>query len=101
MEINPTPMTTYGQPQQPQTKHEGNLSTAMAPIMAQPEQQWPAPDQTMEDQGSENQDDSEDDMDEEDDDDQGSGYEIVANNNVNAGSMSTTTTATRTATTAE
>ncbi|XP_021771592.1 trihelix transcription factor GT-2-like [Chenopodium quinoa] len=103
MEINPattnaTPLTTYGQAQQ-------QPATTMAPIMAQPEQQWPLQshqDQAMEDQGSENQDESEDDMDDEDDDDQGSGgYEIVANNNVNAGSMTTSTTATRTAATAE
>ncbi|XP_057532073.1 trihelix transcription factor DF1-like [Amaranthus tricolor] len=93
MEMNsPNPAVpmaiSYGQQQ---------MKNNEAPIMAEPEQQWPPihhGDQTMEEPGS----DTEDDGDDEEDDDQGNGYEIVANNIVNAGSMNTPTTASRTAT---
>ena len=93
MEMNsPNPAVpmaiSYGQQQ---------MKNNEAPIMAEPEQQWPPihhGDQTMEEPGS----DTEDDGDDEEDDDQGNGYEIVANNIVNAGSMNTPTTASRTTT---
>ncbi|KAK4354616.1 hypothetical protein RND71_026810 [Anisodus tanguticus] len=48
-------------------------NTPIAPIMAQPEQQWPRPNN-----GSDSMDEDDDDMDE-DDEDEGDGYQIVTN----------------------
>ncbi|XP_060173133.1 trihelix transcription factor DF1-like [Lycium barbarum] len=80
-------------------------SNSMAPIMAQPEQQWPLPQPQLQqqhvqgthndinqDNGSDSMDEDDDDMEEDDED--GNGYEIVTNKQPSSMSAATTAAAT-------
>ncbi|XP_057505296.1 trihelix transcription factor DF1-like [Actinidia eriantha] len=71
------------------------MENPMAPIMVQPEQQWPLPQQQPEsavedeesDQNNEGDHESDDDEDEDEDDDEVGGYEIVANKPSSVGAV--------------
>ncbi|GAB4861122.1 Trihelix transcription factor df1 [Ancistrocladus abbreviatus] len=64
-----------------------DVGSMAAPIMAQPERQWPLPPEADQNPGSDNADLNYDDDDGDDDEDDDQGYELVANNNVAAASM--------------